>query len=73
VSARIVRCKACRAADLRYCEHRRVLCVYVDGQSLHIIGENEERARLAADRVRTQWKGKPFSRRQETERACVTP
>ncbi len=60
MSARRRRCAECRLAGISYCEHNRVLVIYIDAAPVVIISESQERARLTANRLRMKLKGKGF-------------
>jgi hypothetical protein len=64
---RAFRCDACRKEGQAFCPHNNALVVYMDSAPIKIVSSSEERARITADRVRVQLKGKPFNRRKFEE------
>lgn len=69
MAERFHRCGECRDVDKRFCEHRGVLLIYIDSVPLLVRGSTEESARETADRVRMQWRGEPFHRRESAQHA----
>jgi len=57
------RCAACKQADEKYCPHNGLLLVYIKGVAVHIVSDNEQKARETADKMRVRWCGTPFHRK----------